>query len=188
MKKAYCRGSSKKKMIPMPWSGRGACSGKSRRPPDLSLDFRFGSDSGGEQEVERVLGAYRAAVRAADEDDEELRQRKYDLDMPTEALGHDFARDRAPTKIETTPRRTHQPFKPDRGAIDAYSTSELKALVRHVRSDGILRTDDELVQECVALLGFRRKGARFVGAILDAVEKTRDGRGPCRCQGWGHGR
>ncbi|MCW2922887.1 MAG: hypothetical protein JWM98_291 [Thermoleophilia bacterium] len=53
--------------------------------------------------------------------------------------------------------------------ITDYSHAELVAIVRWVRSDGRLRTDDALAAELRALLGFRRRGSRIDAALAQAI-------------------
>jgi hypothetical protein len=56
--------------------------------------------------------------------------------------------------------------------IDSYSRSSLESLVRWVRSDGRLRTDDEIVGEVARELGFQRRGSRIEQAIRRAIAAT----------------
>jgi hypothetical protein len=46
-------------------------------------------------------------------------------------------------------------------------------LVRWLQSDGLLRTDDELIEAAARELGFRRRGARIVAALSAAISQTR---------------
>ena len=47
-------------------------------------------------------------------------------------------------------------------AIDAYSDTQLLQLAQWIRSDDILRTEDELLQEMMRELGFQRRGKNVV--------------------------
>jgi very-short-patch-repair endonuclease len=58
-------------------------------------------------------------------------------------------------------------------SITAYSDRELDAIVEWIRSDTLLRTDEELLDTTVKDLGYRRKGSRIVAAIESAIERTR---------------
>ena len=60
-----------------------------------------------------------------------------------------------------------------RGGIADYSMSELRELVRWVRSDGLMHTDEEIVAEVTAALGFKRRGAKIVSAIEAAIRAER---------------
>jgi hypothetical protein len=62
--------------------------------------------------------------------------------------------------------------------ITAYSNGELDAIVEWIRSDTLLRTDDELLTETVRELGYRRKGSRIVAAVESAIDRTRPAAGP----------
>jgi very-short-patch-repair endonuclease len=65
--------------------------------------------------------------------------------------------------------------KPVRGLgqpITEYSPAQLDALVRWIQSDTLLRTRDELVEEMIAELGFRRRGARIMAAVEAAVDRV----------------
>jgi hypothetical protein len=48
-----------------------------------------------------------------------------------------------------------------REAIDAYTERELRQIAEWIASDGLLRTEDELVREIFALLPFQRMGGRI---------------------------
>jgi very-short-patch-repair endonuclease len=56
--------------------------------------------------------------------------------------------------------------------ITEYSSAQLDSLVRWIQSDTLLRTRDELVEEMVAELGFRRRGARIMAAVEAAIDRT----------------
>ena len=60
--------------------------------------------------------------------------------------------------------RVPRPPVPNRTSIDQYTSSELVQLIQWVCSDGRLRTDEEIVTEMVAVLGFSRRGARIEAA------------------------
>jgi hypothetical protein len=57
--------------------------------------------------------------------------------------------------------------------IEEYQLSELVALVEWIESDGHLRTDQDLGQEMVKELGFKRHGARIDEAIKNAIAQRR---------------
>lgn len=58
-----------------------------------------------------------------------------------------------------------------RESIDEYSAAELQNLLRWVRSDGKLRTNDELAEEMFAALPFARRGSKIEGAIRRAIAR-----------------
>lgn len=57
--------------------------------------------------------------------------------------------------------------------ITHYSHTELVALVRWIKSDGQLRSDDELVGELVKELGFQRRGPRIIAALRSAIDAAK---------------
>jgi len=57
--------------------------------------------------------------------------------------------------------------------IGEYTTGQLVAMVRWVESDGLLRTNDELLGEVIQELGFRRRGKRIVAAVQEAIARER---------------
>jgi hypothetical protein len=59
---------------------------------------------------------------------------------------------------------------PQRGSIGDYPQSELRQLVRWLQSDGLLRTNQEIVAEMTRELGFARKGVKIVAAIEAAIK------------------
>ena len=58
-------------------------------------------------------------------------------------------------------------------AISEYSAAELQALVEWWESDGILRTEEELIWELTRDLGFRRRGSNIVWALQTAIRRAR---------------
>jgi hypothetical protein len=60
-------------------------------------------------------------------------------------------------------------------SIDAYSPYELEQLLRWIRSDTLLRTDEELLDLAIEELGFRRRGTRIVAALEAAIRRTAPG-------------
>jgi very-short-patch-repair endonuclease len=114
-----------------------------------------------EEEVQRVLRAFEEAVAGNGADVAESphvpEAPLVDATTPAQQAG-------APTG-----GRAARPPVPERGSIDEYSASELRQLVRWVRSDGLLHTDQEIVAEVTRELGFRRRGAKIVAAIEAAI-------------------
>lgn len=71
--------------------------------------------------------------------------------------------------MDAEPSRGQRPPVRRGKAIDEYTQHELIALVRWLRSDGRMRTDDELLDEMIPELGFRRRGSRIEAAIRAAI-------------------
>ncbi len=71
------------------------------------------------------------------------------------------------------PTRGPRPNVGNWSSITDYTEEELITLVRWIRSDGKLRTDDEIAEEMVQELGFRRRGPRIMAAIRNAIVRAR---------------
>ena len=56
--------------------------------------------------------------------------------------------------------------------IDAYSDAELLRLAQWIRSDDVLRTEDELLQEMMRELGFQRRGKNVVARLTTAITRS----------------
>ena len=56
--------------------------------------------------------------------------------------------------------------------IEAYSDAELLKLAQWIRSDDILRTEDELLQEMMRELGFQRRGKNVVARLTAAITRS----------------
>jgi very-short-patch-repair endonuclease len=68
------------------------------------------------------------------------------------------------------PRSPQPAIRPGQ-PIDEYSDRELAALIEWVRSDGRLRTEDEIVTELVQVLGYQRRGSRIVARLTAAIRR-----------------
>ena len=121
-----------------------------------------------EAEIARALEAYRRAVESADDGHRVRAGSSNDAGatlptIPVEAAG-----------TRQAPRRSGPPpLRPGRGSIADYSTRELVELIRWIESDTLLRTEDQLLTEAMAHLGFQRRGPNIVAAISDAIARAR---------------
>lgn len=130
-----------------------------------------------ERAVEKVLSAYALAVKAADEADSEDAEPQ-STDNPSDV---DDSGARILAVIEQTldgddAGAGHRGSRPHltRGlAITEYPPQELIQLVRWIESDDVLRTEDELLEETMRELGFRKRGSRIVAAITQAIRTAR---------------
>jgi hypothetical protein len=59
--------------------------------------------------------------------------------------------------------------------IDAYSDAELVRLAHWIRTDDLLRTEDELLQEMMRELGFQRRGKNVVAKLTAAIALSAPG-------------
>ena len=60
---------------------------------------------------------------------------------------------------------------PVRESIGEYTAAELQSLLRWVKSDGKLRTNDELADEMFAALPFSRRGSKIEAALRRAIAR-----------------
>lgn len=109
-------------------------------------------------EITKVLGAVEAAMKG---------------DPPKSSSG-----DAPPEPTPSVPP-TRGPRPPLGGgrSISDYGHSQLVALGQWILSDGLLRTDDELLEEMMRELDFRRRGTRIVTALQRAIVDVRRGTG-----------
>ena len=69
--------------------------------------------------------------------------------------------------------RAERPNAPRGWKITDYTTKQLVALANWIRSDGRLRTDDELVEAMMQELGFERRGRMIEAVLRDAIQRAR---------------
>jgi very-short-patch-repair endonuclease len=115
-------------------------------------------------EIARAVAAYKAAVSASDTDPPSA---------PAVATHEPVTVTAQPTAARNTP----MPVWSGLGTITAYSHWELVALVRWIESDTLLRTEDELLDEAISLLGLKRRGKNIVDALHSAIAEVRRSRG-----------
>jgi hypothetical protein len=113
-----------------------------------------------EEEIQRAIKAYWEAVDFADRLDQGS--------TPDNHQGNGNSREHA-SAAPPDLRRGPRPAIPVRTSITQYSSTELIQLLRWIASDGQLRTDDQIVDEMVAVLGFSRRGVRIERAIQSAI-------------------
>jgi very-short-patch-repair endonuclease len=112
--------------------------------------------------VERVLEAYRVAVREADHPSG---------DDPR----HVASEESAVATNETTRigRAGPRPYVPRGIPIDRYTGTQLVRLIRWIDSDDMLRTEQELLEDAVSELGYQRKGQRIVDTLMEVIRRVR---------------
>jgi very-short-patch-repair endonuclease len=109
-----------------------------------------------DQELERILHAYQEELTAVQEP-----EAVQAAAAPEPGQG-DAA---APTRAGTRPRVARsQP-------IDDYGEAELRLLLAWIRSDGRLRTDDELLEAMMDELGLDRHGRRIDARLLALIQE-----------------
>ncbi|HET7738771.1 MAG TPA: AAA domain-containing protein, partial [Tepidiformaceae bacterium] len=120
-----------------------------------------------EEELARVMAAYKAALEAA----------TAPPPAPAARPGPPSTVPAAPLPLvdeePAVPGRAPRPRGIGRrGSIDDYSPRELVAIVNWIRSDGRLRTDEELLEEAMDALGFSRRGPRIEAALREAIARA----------------
>ena len=109
-----------------------------------------------EIEAERAVAAYRQAL-AADRGGQPLPAAE---PAPPPA---------PPEPAPPPPKRGPRPNVRAGQKIDEYSEQQLARVVEWIKSDGRLRTEDELLAEAMRELGFKRRGTKIVAALQAAI-------------------
>ena len=112
-----------------------------------------------EAETKRAVSAWRDAARASEEAVDEGRSRG-------------SAASSAPARLPSTHSRGPRPTVPQGRPITDYSHRQLVSLAMWIRSDTLLRTEDEMLEEMMRELGFGRRGSRIVAALSLAIRST----------------
>ena len=117
-----------------------------------------------ERETARALVAYQSAAAVADDGDRHISRSRSPLDeapAPPADRGEAVLR-RGPCPIQITGE-----------GIDRYSHYQLVDLIQWIKSDTLLRTEDELLSEALRQLGFKKRGSRIVAGLTDAIRDAR---------------
>jgi very-short-patch-repair endonuclease len=119
-----------------------------------------------EEEIQRVLKAFEAALRLAGAEDargDGPRSQPQPIPaVPVQAT--------APAVAAV---RIARPLVAPGLPIADYAPRQLQDMVRWVQSDGKLRTDEEILSEVVHELGFLRRGTRIVETVNAAIQSVR---------------
>jgi hypothetical protein len=115
-----------------------------------------------DEEVNRALQAFKNAVEASDRT-KPARELK---SVSESATGFTTQQDSA-----FAGRSSPHPPIPRRTSITEYTSGELQALLRWVKSDGKLRTNDELSDEMFTALPFSRRGSKIEAALRRAIAR-----------------
>jgi very-short-patch-repair endonuclease len=125
--------------------------------------------------VEKALAAYNTAVHSADDGDHATVVRRGDDGEPATRLqtAYEAALSRTTPAPPASGRRIDpRPWITGGQPIDAYSDGELLKLAQWIRSDDVLRTEDELLQEMMQELGFQRRGKNVVARLTAAITRS----------------
>ncbi len=110
-------------------------------------------------EIDRALKSYEAALALADE--------------PAEAARSSPAREVRDERASAPRGRTAKPRIRYMANISDYHASEIEEVIEWICSDGILRSDDEILIEIVPELGFKRRGRLIDERIRDLIRRWR---------------
>ncbi len=119
-----------------------------------------------EEEIERAFKAYEDAIAATEQEGLVSEAEYKSIAGLSQALAED-------TDLKASQRLLPRPLIPLRSSIDSYPDSEIDALQSWLQSDGILRTDDEMISLLVDELGFARRGSRLVAVLQEAITRWR---------------
>lgn len=122
-----------------------------------------------EEQIERARAAWEEAVRRADGSRRLADEGRAAIgglfgDPPTGAV-----EEAAEGPVADGRVRGPRPPVPGYGQTDAFDLDDLVRMARWVQSDGLMRTDDEIVGELVDALGFQRRTKKFEGRALEAI-------------------
>jgi very-short-patch-repair endonuclease len=115
-----------------------------------------------DEEIERAVRAFQAAVEKTNRVDYGVSQK-----LPTpDAAPPPFV-----PAVPAGKRSSPTAPIPVRESIGEYSAAELQNLLRWVKSDGKLRTNDELADEMFEALPFSRRGSKIEAAIQRTIAR-----------------
>ena len=118
-----------------------------------------------DREVAAAVATYKAALAADDAEHQPADPADPETD---DAQPPDGALDDPGWHLATTERTVPRPPLARGLSIDEYPHVDLVRLVRHVRSDGVLRTREDELLLLMHELGFTRRGQRIVAALSAA--------------------
>jgi len=111
----------------------------------------------------KAIAAYQEAIRIADGDKRP---------QPTPPPQPETLRTTSPQ--QAAPRRkAEHPWVPRGYPIGEYSDGQLLSLAQWIKSDGMLRTEDELLDEMMRELGFQRRGKNITDRLTAAIRASR---------------
>jgi very-short-patch-repair endonuclease len=115
-----------------------------------------------ESEIARTVEAYERAVEFADKMDS-----RSSTSQVLRPEGH------AATQSTTPARRVPRPRLPVLRDIGDYGNDQLDNLIRHIESDGLLRSDEDVIAIAQQELHFQRLGARIRQRLSESIRRVR---------------
>ena len=115
------------------------------------------------RKISRALAAFEKAVAYADASDARERDVAHAVVTAAGAVHHE----------ERPRRKLPRPPMPTVRDISGYRDEHIESMMLHIKSDGLLRSDDELVAITARELGFGRVGPRIRSRLLEAAARLR---------------
>jgi hypothetical protein len=115
-----------------------------------------------DEEIDRTLKAFRKAVEKSD------RNGRAVMEVAQLNASPRFAPIQG---LPPSKRSSPQAPIPIRESIGEYTAMELQTLLRWVKSDGKLRTNEELADEMFVALPFARRGSKIEAALQRAIAR-----------------
>lgn len=118
-----------------------------------------------DKEVNKAVKAWKRAVKDADNG--------YAPQPEPPAVNGSAADTPAPPKPAPPKRKGRRPYTNHGQSIDKYRSYQLEALARWILSDTLLRTDDDLMNEMLKELGFKKRGSRIIATLQRTIDRVR---------------
>jgi very-short-patch-repair endonuclease len=124
-----------------------------------STDWFFRRDL----EVKRIVQAYKSTLNLAE---------KATAKPPHDTKAETKAEIKTAAGAQAVPQRGARPRIPEHDDAEDYTPQELTRLIRWIKSDGRLRTDDEIMLEALHELGFKRRGPKIEQVLREAIKEA----------------
>ena len=123
-------------------------------------------------QIDGVLAAYREALESTD--GRSLRPDPSDIPAsdPTTTRSEESIAQLHSASVAAPAARSNRPPIPPGLKIGEYTIHDLIDIVRWIKSDDVVRTDDQILEEVMDDLGFSRRGSRITAAINEAIGKA----------------
>jgi hypothetical protein len=118
-----------------------------------------------DEEIERTIKAFHKAVEKSEKSD-----RNEEFPLGELRANNPPRPSSVPTSLPNMKSSPQAPI-PVRESIGEYTAMELQSLLRWVKSDGKLRTNEELADEMFAALPFSRRGSKIEVALQRAIAR-----------------
>jgi very-short-patch-repair endonuclease len=115
-----------------------------------------------DEEVDRAMKAFNKAVESGNGNGAAVLQQAFDRESK---------KPESSIRFQSSKRSSTQAPIPIRESIGEYTAAELQDLLRWVKSDGKLRTNDELADEMFGALPFSRRGSKIEAALRQAIAR-----------------